>query len=222
MPIENNDQSAVGKSYSISYKINNNNGNSTRIIIAFKEFKTPDGKFGVSDIVSSTEDTSSFTCLCPPGKPLYLSNFRAVLAKSTLIKDIRLDNAQSATVKTYDKRTEKEKEVAGFSSEKGNVDDETDLLSENEESNGMNFFDILASRTEKVYLDIAVPSSSKASPDKKGKTTTTAYYYLFIYLFYLIKEWTDQEILAEIGRVGEMRKDDTSEEETKKIKITKT
>ena len=181
MSVENSNQSAVGKSYSISYKINNNNGNSTRIIITFKEVKTPDGKFGVSDIVSSTEDTSSFTCLCPPGKPLYLSNFRAVLAKSTLIKEIRLDNAQSVTVKTRDKRTEKEKEVAGFSSEKGNVDDDTDLLSENEESNGKNFFEVLGDEDNEVYLDITLPppqvtttSPQKVSPYEKSETTTAS------------------------------------------------
>ena len=114
MPIENNDKSAIGRSYSISYKINNNNGNSTRIIIAFKEFKTPDGKFGVSDIVSSTEDTSSFTCLCPPGKPLLLSKFMSVLAKSTLTEEIRLDNLKAPLSKRVTRTQNKRKRLRGF------------------------------------------------------------------------------------------------------------
>ena len=158
-----NDQNTIGK-YLISYKINNN-GNSTGIIrIVFKEVETEDGRFGVTEI--NSVPVPSFTCLCPPGKPFYLSNFKTILAKSTLIEGIREDNIKGVATKTRDKDTKQEKKVAGFSNMKGSIDDGTDLLKENEESNKTNFFEVLTSSTEKVYLDINVPKDSLGEKSK--------------------------------------------------------
>ena len=147
----------------------------------FKEVETEDGRFGVTEI--NSVPVPSFTCLCPPGKPFYLSNFRAALAKSGLIEGIREDNLKSVAIKTRDAKTEQEKEVAGFSNEKGSIYSMMNLLKENKKSNKMNFFEVLADEDNEIYLDITVPppSSQKESPGEKSKYK---YYYYYYYYYY--------------------------------------
>ena len=156
--------SAIGNKYLILYSVDGGNTISNFKII-FEEDK------GINrpkaDDVHCNGSLSYFTCICPPGDPLFITNFIDILSESEIVGELHGVDSKSVIVQAcqinlFDD-TKTIKEVAGFTNKEGKVISIINLLTKNSRSEGKNFFEALKDVDNGIYLDIKIPQPSPSA-----------------------------------------------------------